>query len=92
MLQLRVTQQDGRPPALPAGNIKITTTFFTDKPLQGPLPNGSVSLMNFDVVSPFILGDTIMKDTQTYPLVENGTVQFDIKIPDNTATFSIKVT
>lgn len=76
---------------MPAGNVDITVTFFTDEPIQGPLPEGAITLPDYDVIAPFLLGDTIMKQTVSYPLTENGTLQFDIDIPEHTATFSVKV-
>lgn len=87
---LKVTQQDGRPPATTGENVEVTVTYFTDKRVTGAPANDTIILPNYDVVSPFFEGDTIMKTTKTYPIGIDGTVQFEIPIPVDTATFSIK--
>ncbi|XP_052280943.1 CD109 antigen-like [Dreissena polymorpha] len=89
-VKIRVTEQDGRPPVTPKDQVKVTTNFFTDKPIQGPAPPNSIVIPNYDVLSPFLLGDTIMIAVMSYPLSNDGTVEFDLSIPANTATFALK--
>ncbi|XP_052794417.1 CD109 antigen-like isoform X2 [Mya arenaria] len=86
-MMIRVTDQDGRPPALPTQQVLVTVTFFTDKPVQGPQNTGATG---FDVISPFILGDTILEATMPFSLIPTGIVTYDLPVPVNTATFSIK--
>lgn len=86
---VKVIQQDERPPENVTDEMKVTITYFTDKPVAGSLPN-TITIPNYEVVSPFIDGDVIMKETVPYPLGVDGTVQFGIQIPDNTATATIE--
>ena len=70
--------------------MKITTTFFTDKPIKVQLPD-TVKFLKYDVLSPFIDGDVIMKEVKSFPLSEDGTVSFNLTIPEAAATATIKV-
>jgi len=63
--------------------IKVSVAFFTEMPVQGPLP--------FNPVVVFIMGDTILQAAENLPLKNDGTVTFSVVVPENTATFSIKV-
>ncbi|WAR00001.1 CD109-like protein [Mya arenaria] len=72
-MMIRVTDQDGRPPALPTQQVLVTVTFFTDKPVQGPQNTGATG---FDVISPFILGDTILEATMPFSLIPTGIAEF----------------
>lgn len=65
-------------------------TYFTDKPVDGSFPN-TITVPNFKVISPFPNGEVIVKETTSYKLNADGTVQFDIQIPDETATATIEV-
>ncbi|XP_052280940.1 CD109 antigen-like [Dreissena polymorpha] len=87
---IRVKERDERPPVSPMQKVKVTTNFFTDKPIQGPMQKSALTFPNVDVISPFILGDTIMIEEKSYDLNEKGIVEFDLPIPANTATFTIK--
>ncbi|KAH3835369.1 hypothetical protein DPMN_108715 [Dreissena polymorpha] len=89
-VKIRVKERDERPPVAPTEQVKVTATFFTDKPIQGPLPENAVTIPDFSLISPFLLGNTIMTASKTYPLNPDGTVTFDLPFPNNTATFSIK--
>lgn len=86
---LKVTEQDDRPPAATNEKVRITTTYFTNSPVLVNFP-GSINQTGFDVVAPFLLGDTIMMETVEYPLDAEGMVSFRLNIPPKTATASIK--
>ena len=88
--QLKVVEQDGRPPVNPTDQVAITVFYYTDRPLQGPVPE-SLNVTGFDVLSPFALGDTIIMNTVSYPIGVDGIVTFDLDIPESAATATIRV-
>ena len=90
-LKVKVTMQDGSPsPVNPTKKLYITVTHFTESKVTSVVPN-TVSVHNYKLISPFLNGDVIMKNTKEYSLQEDGNVKFDVEIPANVATFSIKV-
>lgn len=65
-------------------------TYFTDKPKTGTIPH-TIEILEYEAVSPFLEGETIMIEENTYPITEDGTVAFDLTIPAAAATGTIKV-
>ena len=65
-------------------------TYYTDKPKTGTIPN-TVEILDYEAVSPFLEGETIMMDEQFYPIGADGMVKFELNIPQEAATGTIKV-
>ncbi|XP_045203101.2 alpha-2-macroglobulin-like isoform X2 [Mercenaria mercenaria] len=88
---VRVLQQDDSPPELTAGGgkLKITVSYFTDQKCTVTFPD-RVTFDNYTVVSPFIGGEVILKTTKFYTIAPDGTVKFELQIPQHTATFTIE--
>ncbi|XP_060566096.1 CD109 antigen-like isoform X2 [Ruditapes philippinarum] len=88
----KVTLQDGSPPDFKPTdnkNVLFTFTFFTDAKVIEQIPD-RVTFDNYSLINPFINGEVILKQTKTYPIAADGSIKFDLPIPANTATFSIK--
>ena len=86
----KVSLQDGRPPVDIREALKVTVTYYTDKPLTRSIPN-SITATNYEAVSPFIDGTTIMMKEEFYPVGVDGMVNFRLDIPPEAATGTIKV-
>lgn len=84
---MKVAQQDDRPPEQTNELMNITVTYFTEKRVPGNVSD----IQNFTVLSPFVNGDVIMEETMTYSIDKDGMVKFDLHIPNDTATATIKV-
>ena len=82
--------QDGRPPVGITEPLKVTVTYYTDKPKTRFIPD-AVQMTNYEAVSPFIEGETIMMKEEFYPIAADGMVNFDLQIPPEAATGTIKV-
>ena len=89
-LQAKVSRQDNSPPVGLTEPLKITVTYYTDKPKKGTIPN-SVEILDYEAVSPFIEGETIMMEEMSFPIAADGTVSFNLNIPDDAATGTIMV-
>ena len=85
--------QDGSPPEFGLKQYKYVTftiTYFTDEPVLEQIQN-RVTFANYTLVCPFINGEVILKESRKYPIQPDGSIKFDLQIPDKTATFTIKV-
>ncbi|XP_060566076.1 CD109 antigen-like [Ruditapes philippinarum] len=88
----KVKMQDGSPPELKPTDdktVRFTFTFFTDEPVIGQIEN-RISFANYSLICPFINGEVVLKKSKTYPIGADGSIKFELPIPSNIATFSIK--
>ena len=94
MLQIKVTQPDGRPLAKSGDRVRIGVTYFTDKetgvstPIRPP-NSPSSNLMEF--ISPFPDGNVIFMPEMFLSVPRDGIIKLELDIPVNVATGHIDV-
>ena len=88
--QVKVTDREGNPPVGVTKRVKFDITYFFDQKVTQSIPN-NLTFADFEMLSPFVPGETVLLQTKRKALDIDGSVKFSIEIPEGTATLSIKV-